>query len=462
MQWKGNNFLTCGQKFMYNVMKHIVSLFVALFLACGSLFAGSPVLEKLKQIPQISDIQELKINNFNEYYQFYFEQPLDHADPSKGTFKQRVLLGHKEMDAPVIVELEGYYIFSPEAGELATLFDGNQLTIEHRFFDKSVPEGEIPWEYLTIKQAADDHHAIIQAIKDKLYATSKWVSTGISKGGQTTIFHRYFYPEDVDISVPYVAPLNLEYVDPRLEKFLDKLGTAKGGFGSFVSWDDLNAPHWTIRDFQILCFEHQDTLAQMLQAYAEEKGYTYRKVGGVERALQLIVLEYPFAFWQWGHNPADIPDEETYEWDEIFNYLLQISDPTFFEDKYLERMAPFFYAALTETGMYAYNTRPFKKYLPEEKGDIDFSFAFPEGVDQKPFNVRQMEAINAWLQTDADKILFVYGGSDPWYATAVDLKKNEKCRRYVRGDMCHSCRIKDFDPVSREDLIDTLKGWLAE
>ena len=100
---------------MYNVMKHIVSLFVALFLACGSLFAGSPVLEKLKQIPQISEIQELKINNFNEYYQFYFEQPLDHADPSKGTFKQRVLLGHKEMDAPVIVELEGYYIFSPEA-----------------------------------------------------------------------------------------------------------------------------------------------------------------------------------------------------------------------------------------------------------------------------------------------------------------------------------------------------------
>ena len=200
-------------------MKHIVSLFVALFLACGSLFAGSPVLEKLKQIPQISDIQELKINNFNEYYQFYFEQPLDHADPSKGTFKQRVLLGHKEMDAPVIVELEGYYIFSPEAGELSTLFDGNQVTIEHRFFDKSVPEGEIPWEYLTIKQAADDHHAIIQAIKDKLYATSKWVSTGISKGGQTTIFHRYFYPEDVDISVPYVAPLNLEYVDPRLEKF---------------------------------------------------------------------------------------------------------------------------------------------------------------------------------------------------------------------------------------------------
>ncbi len=72
-----------------------------------------------------------------------------------------------------------------------------------------------------------------------------------------------------------------------------------------------------------------------------------------------------------------------------------------------------------------------------------------------------MRAIEAWLQTDAERILFVYGGSDPWYATAADPDKNWKCRKYVRGDMSHRCRIKDFDPVSREDLIDTLKEWLG-
>lgn len=455
-------YLTCGHKLKYNVMRRFISLIALLLMTCGSLCADSFVLGKLKQIPQISDIQELKVDPFNEYYQFCFEQPIDHADPGKGTFKQRVLLGHRAADAPVVVELEGYFLFSKDAGELSTLFDGNQLTIEHRFFDESVPADGIPWEYLTIRQAADDQHAIIQAIKQNLYPASKWISTGISKGGQTTIFHRYFYPEDVDISVPYVAPLNLEYVDPRLGKFLDKLGTAKGGFGSFTSWDDLNAPHWTIRDFQILCFEHQDTLAQMLEAYATEHQFTYNAVGGVKRALQLVILEYPFAFWQWGRNPADIPTEETAEWDEIFKHLLFVSDPSFFEDKYLERMRPFFYAALTETGMYEYNIKPFKKYMPDEKGNIDFSFAYPEGMKRKPFNSGQMEAINTWLQTDAERILFVYGGSDPWFATAVDLKKNDKCRRYIRGDKDHTCRIKDIDPVSREDLIETLKGWLAE
>ena len=317
-------------------------------------------------------------------------------------------------------------------------------------------------ENLTIKQAADDQHEIIQAIRQKIYPASKWISTGISKGGQTTIFHRYFYPADVDISVPYVAPLNLEYVDPRLDKFLNRLGTAKSGVKALFNWEDLNTCHYTIRDFQTMCFEHLDTLLPMLEELAAEKKYTYRMVGGTKRALQLMILEYPFAFWQWGNNCADIPDQESADWEEIFEYLVKVSSPDFFEDKYIVRMQPFFYAALTEIGMYDYKIKPFKKFLPEDDKDIDFSFTMPEGVEKKPFNDKQMKAINEWLQTDAERILFVYGGSDPWYATGVDLKKNGKCRKYVRGDMSHACRIKDFDPVSKEDLLDTLNEWMQE
>ena len=413
-------------------MRKLLTTFVCVWFTLA-VWAGDGIYEKLQQIPQISEIQKLDVKPFQEYYQFWFEQPVDHSDPAKGTFRQRVLLGHKQSDAPVIVELEGYNIWSSEEGELANILKGNQLTIEHRFFDQSVPEGGIPWENLTIKQAADDQHEIIQAIRQKIYPASKWISTGISKGGQTTIFHRYFYPADVDISVPYVAPLNLEYVDPRLDKFLNRLGTAKSGVKALFNWEDLNTCHYTIRDFQTMCFEHLDTLLPMLEELAAEKKYTYRMVGGTKRALQLMILEYPFAFWQWGNNCADIPDQESADWEEIFEYLVKVSSPDFFEDKYIVRMQPFFYAALTEIGMYDYKIKPFKKFLPEDDKDIDFSFTMPEGVEKKPFNDKQMKAINEWLQTDAERILFVYGGSDPWYATGVDLKKNGKCRKYVRG-----------------------------
>lgn len=441
-------------------MKKILGtlLFVCLFSAVVS--AANGVLEKLQGIPAVSGIEKLDVTPFSEYYQFWYQQPVDHNDPAKGVFKQKVLLGHAKTGAPVVVELEGYAIHSKEAGELAQLLKGNQLTIEHRFFDRSVPEGGIPWEYLTVKQAAADQHEIIQAIKKSVYPDSKWVTTGISKGGQATIFHRYFYPDDVDVSVPYVAPLNLEYVDPRFAKFMEKLGAnAKNMESIFGGGSGVDDCRWSVRDFQLLCFKHLDTLVPLVKEIADAKGQTFETAGGIRRAVELMILEYPFAFWQWGHSCGDIPGSDVQDMDVVCEYLARISDPDFFSDQGIERMRPFFYAALTETGMYEYDVKPFKKYL-EDKDNITFAFTMPAGVGRKPFNDKQMKAISKWLQTDADKMLFVYGGSDPWFATAVDLKMNSKCRKYVRGDMHHGCRISNFDPVSKEDLIDTLKGWL--
>ena len=77
---------------MYEIMRCIL-FFIVLFVMSGSLWAKSPVVEKLKQIKEISGIKEMREEGFVEYYEFWFEQPIDHADPSKGSFKQRVLLG---------------------------------------------------------------------------------------------------------------------------------------------------------------------------------------------------------------------------------------------------------------------------------------------------------------------------------------------------------------------------------
>lgn len=441
------------------MMKALVSIVVLLFLSAGA-WAEKYVLEKLQQITEVSDIKEMNVSPFVEYYEFWYEQPVDHENPAAGTFKQKVLLGHKKEKAPVIVELQGYGIWTQEEGELAGILKGNQLTIEHRFFDKSVPAGGIPWEYLTIKQAAADQHEIIQAIKAKLYPQSKWISTGISKGGQVTLFHRYFYPEDVDISVPYVAPLNLKCVDPRIERFLNKAGANKKEWSNlfFGNGDAQKDCFYSIRDFQLACFKNFGELLPLFEGYAAEKGYSYTMAGGVKRALELVILEFQFSFWQWGHECGNIPDQED-DLDMMFEYLVKVSSPSFFDDTEIRKMQPFFYSALTEIGMYDYNVHPFRKYI-EDKENITFEFTLPEGVARKPFNEEQMEAINRWLQTDAQKMMFIYGGRDPWSATAVDLKKNDKCSKYVRGDMGHQCRIKHFEEITKMDIVETLKDWM--
>ncbi|WP_018337613.1 S28 family serine protease [Butyricimonas synergistica] len=440
-------------------MKYVFTLVVSLLLACGTLLANGPLLQKLQQIKEISDIRELKVPPYSEYYEFLYEQPVDHGNPSKGTFKQRVLLGHRDFKAPMVAILEGYGIYSPMPSELSQLFNTNQLTIEHRFFNNSKPAGETPWEYLTLKQAATDQHEIIQTLRQKVYPDTRWISTGISKGGQTTVYHRYFYPEDVEVSVPYVAPINLEKVDPRLEKFLSKLGDTpenkhllEGG-GKEIKWQ--------IFDFQKRCFENLDKLMPFMEQLTRTKAYSFRKVGDAERALKLTILEFPFAFWQWGNNINDMPQLEEEDYNEIFNYLVKVSPPDFFDDKSIENLQAFYYAALTETGMYTYNIKPFKKFFKEEKENvITFDFTMPKGYENTPFNTKQMQDINHWLQTKAENMLFIYGGIDPWSATAVDLKKNSKCVKYVKADMDHKCRIKSFENLTRDAILKTLKAWI--
>ena len=321
-------------------MRYVFSLFVTLLLACGSLLANGPLLQKLQQIKEISGIRELKVQPYTEYYEFWYEQPIDHNNPSKGTFKQRVLLGHRDFNAPMVAILEGYGIYSPAESELSKLFNTNQLTIEHRFFNNSKPEGETPWADLTLKQAATDQHEIIQTLRQKIYPNTKWISTGISKGGQTTVYHRYFYPEDVEISVPYVAPINLEKIDPRLEKFLSKLGGTpenrkllEGG-GKDIKWQ--------IFDFQKRCLENLNKLMPLMQELTQAKGYSFNKVGGTERALKLTILEFPFAFWQWGNNINNMPQPEEDDYNEIFNYLVNVSSPDFFDDKAIENLQAFY------------------------------------------------------------------------------------------------------------------------
>ena len=445
---------------MLNVMRYLFSLIIVLFAAAGVARADSELLDRLRQIKEISGIKEMKVEGFSEYYEFWFEQPVDHGDASRGTFRQRVLLGHKDFAAPVVVELEGYGIHSAGAGELTELFGTNQVVVEHRFFNDSRPAGATPWECLTLRNAATDQHRIIQALREKVYPGTRWISTGISKGGQTVVYHRYFYPADVEVSVPYVAPINLEYIDPRLEKFLDKLGDTPENRD--LLGEGGKEQKWQIFDFQKRCFERLAELQPLFDAYVDKRGYTYERVGGRDMALKMVILEFPFAFWQWGNDINEMPEEGVDTIEEWFAYLVKVSSPDFFCDQSIEGIQAFYYAALTETGMYAYNIKPFKKYFPRVKKQITFRYALPEGYENAGFNAEQLAAIAEWLRTDAERILFIYGGMDPWTATAAELGDNTKCEKYMKADGCHRTRVNSFEGMTRDIIVETLREWIYD
>ena len=167
----------------------------------------------LATLPGVSDVETLKSTHFPEKYVFFIKQQLDAKDASKGSFEQRVILCHRGFDRPTVLVTEGYNAkYALREGyieELSKLFDTNIITVEYRYFDKSMPK-PCNWDYLTVENSLYDLHHVNQTLH-AMYK-GKWIATGISKGGQTTMFYRAYFPNDVDISVPYVAPLDRKSV----------------------------------------------------------------------------------------------------------------------------------------------------------------------------------------------------------------------------------------------------------
>ncbi|HWC59505.1 MAG TPA: S28 family serine protease, partial [Verrucomicrobiae bacterium] len=177
--------------------------------ANASTNSETELYRKLKAIPGVVEVRETRGGNaqsFKESYEVMFEQPLDHQNPNGEKFQQRFFLAHNDYSKPMLLGTEGYAARGNSGGELQRILDGNQVTVEHRFFGRSTPS-PVKWEFLTVKQSADDLHAIVIALK-KLYP-GKWVSTGASKGGQTSLFYKCYYPDDVDATIAYVAPVNV-------------------------------------------------------------------------------------------------------------------------------------------------------------------------------------------------------------------------------------------------------------
>lgn len=113
--------------------KHlIVLILICIITACQAKTA-----DLYTQLSELSNVSIKKIEGdttFAEYYEIWFTQPIDHEKPELGRFKQRVLLGHHDLSKPMVVEIQGYNIWTEKAGELSKLIDANQLTIEHRYF----------------------------------------------------------------------------------------------------------------------------------------------------------------------------------------------------------------------------------------------------------------------------------------------------------------------------------------
>lgn len=419
----------------------------------------------------ISDIKALEPSKklkalYSEKYQLFIEQPIDHTNPSIGTFKQKVVLFHCGYDRPMVLVTEGYTSRGANPNynnELSTMFNTNMIEVEHRYFQESIPfmqadstitDETLNWDYMTAKNEAADLHRVNQLFK-KIYS-GKWIATGISKGGQTATFYTAYYPKDIDISVPYVGPLCKGQEDGRHEPFLAEFaGTAKD--------------RQILKDFQVEFLKRREQITPMFEKLSEQQKLTYKMP--LDAVYDYCVLEFPFAFWQWGYKTDIVPDPKTATDKEMFEFLVKTSGPDYFAEG--GTTAPFFVQAAKELGYYGYDTKPFKGLLTIRDAEGYLNKLFVPQSQKFVFDKYLYKDIKKFLKNTDSKMMFIYGEFDPWSAVMpVAPVKNEALKEkgkgrhtmhlFIEPGGSHRARINTLPEQMKGKAVAILKEWLDE
>ncbi|MBL8740499.1 MAG: hypothetical protein JNK04_05375 [Myxococcales bacterium] len=402
----------------------------------------SDILDQLNAVPGMDLVEQ---DSGYEGYRWFvgtFEQPADHNDPDGLKFPQQIYILHKDTTRPTVLNSTGYALWGEDFPSEPTLIaDANQISVEHRFFTPSRPE-PADWQLLTIEQAAADHHRLVEALKP-IYDQS-WLSTGASKGGMTSMYHRRFYPDDVDGTVPYVAPLSYGVNDARYIDFLDNVGTAS-------CRDALVA-------FQIEMLSRRASMIPFVEGTGADFGYW-----GSNAALDFAVESVRFALWQYADPSAcDAVPPTTASDQDLFNFLEGISAVEGSDDFYLDFFEPYYFQAALQLGAPGTDESYLASLLSVPVGLGPSAFVQPGPTKQTVFRPESMPDIQSWTIGSGSELLFIYGEVDPWTAGAFEISGANDTWSFTAPGMNHGAGIYGLPEEEQAIAVDAILRWAGQ
>lgn len=374
-------------------------------------------------LPDVSSVQRTPCGDYVEAgvtcYLVTITQPVNHAAPDR-TFDQRLFVMHRGCDRPTVIADWGYSNDMFYDDELAVLFQANAIWVEHRYQGESVPAAaDWDWTQLTIENGANDVHHVIDSFKH-LYGAN-WVSTGASKGGITATYHSFFFPDDLDGAIPYVAPASRSRMDPAYQAYLDAVLTTPCA--------------QQIRATQVAALT---TRKPMMLAHLTELG-----AAGVEADyLDAMTASFDWGFWQYyGERFCNrVPAADATD-DAFWSFYANVSG--------IQRVAPgdqamsdgaLSYEWLTEQGFALQIGAHVRPLLHSELATMTmedrFRASFPD-VELPPYDGYVTRAARHWVKQYADSLLLIYGQYDPWSGGALDEPMQPTSARFFAPKQTH-------------------------
>jgi hypothetical protein len=397
------------------------------------------ILEKLRSIPDIEVTEITPLNGFDRQFEVYITQPLDHNNPEGTQFRQRIYISHTNESNPVVFMPSGYSSSPVKVAEIAAPLRANQIYAAHRFIVGARPS-PLDWQYLTIEQASADFHRVAEVFKE-IYS-GVWVSYGVSKNGQAALYHRRFYPDDVEATVAVVAPLSLAAEDPRYETFLETVGS--------------ESDREKIQAFQRAALKKRASIVPMIEDYIDNSDFTFGRMNAAQ-ILEFEVLEFPFSFWQVTDGDCSgIPDRLATP-TELYNYMKNFGYFDFYSNELLDYYQPVYYQAFTELGWYRLIDDHLEDLLTAVP-DPSYTMMAPQNVSLD-YNPAIMQDVINWLQSNGNNIIYIYGGNDPWTAGAIESVGSTNSIKIVHAGANHTVKIADLNEASQ--VYTTLGEWLG-
>lgn len=416
-----------------------------LSLLSAAAVARADIADELATVPGLTLVEERAAPAGFRFFVLSYTQPVNHLDPSRGSFEQRLTLLHRSESAPTVAFTSGYDLrIAPFRSEPTALIDGNQVGIEERFFATSRPE---PADYadLDIYQAAADHHRVIEALRP-LYP-GRWLSTGASKGGTATVYHRRFFEGDIDGSVVYVAPNDVVDGDDAYAEFLDRVGNAE-------CRDRLQA-------VQRAALLRRDDIVPVMAQVAAETGLSFDLVGSVDRAFELSIVELYWTFWQYSleRDCAAVPDADAPLAD-LIAFVGDVIGLTAFSDDNQLPYVPYFYQSGTQLGypdIVSIST-PIADLLRYPGLDTPRTFV-PADIPM-PIDPLAMADIDRWVKERGSQLLFIYGQNDPWSAEPFEPGAGTTDSYwYTAPGANHGARIGLLAASDQLEAVNTVFRW---
>jgi hypothetical protein len=413
--------------------------------------APDGIINQLKHLPGVTYLGK---NHYPpagyKVYELEIRQPINHNQPHGATFEQHLELYQRNVAAPMVMYVSGYFNYtfiSPHLTYLsptATIVGGNQISVESRFYGDSVPHPTL-WKYLTVWQEAADEHHVVQVFKRLYHA--RWLIDGVSKGGETAIFHDYYYPHDFADTFAWSAPSITSTFSHSYDHFLDNVGTA--------------ACRTALLKAQIRALRNRTVFEAKLAAEAKAAHGTFKDwASGLDEDFEVTVLDTPFVFWQYGGDCSTIPGakatlQQLYHWYNVISVWLASDD---------QESVPYFaynYQAGTQLGYPIIDERaelgsllhyPLSAQNPEQD--------MPPNIPVRPLSQCLMRAVHQWILTRGNHLLFLYGQDDPWTAERFFLgpgTRDSAIFTIPGGD--HVSTYIDLPPAQRKAFVKMLRTW---